>query len=195
MMKRLLIISCIAGLAASGAHAGQSQSDDLDKFLKKNNIMNHVQRAGSNVHNAASALVNNAMVFLGVDYRYGGASADTGFDCSGFVQEVFKNTVGRVLPRSAAQQAAAAQTIQKEELRPGDLVFFNTMRRAFSHVGIYIGDGKFVHSPSTGSTVRVDSMSAEYWQNRFNGARRVIDADAQTVVSDLQKNITPVKAN
>ncbi len=127
----------------------------------------------------ASELVVNAMGFLGVPYRRGGNTAETGFDCSGFVRAMYQQTVGLILPRSADQQAAATQTIDKGELRPGDLVFFNTMRRAFSHVGIYIGDNKFIHSPRSGSEVRVEDMRLGYWQTRFNGARRVETATAQ----------------
>jgi len=75
--------------------------------------------------------------------------------------------------RAAAEQAAATQEIDRSELKPGDLVFFNTMKQAFSHVGIYVGDGKFIHSPRSGSQVRVEDMRKTYWQQRFNGARRV----------------------
>ena len=78
-----------------------------------------------------------------------------------------------LLPRRADQQAASTEKIDKKELQPGDLVFFNTMRRAFSHVGIYVGDGKFIHSPRSGSEVRVEDMHQSYWQRRFDGARRV----------------------
>jgi hypothetical protein len=113
------------------------------------------------------------MGFLGVPYRRGGNNAETGFDCSGFVRAMYEQTVGLVLPRRADQQAAATQTIDKQELQPGDLVFFNTMRHAFSHVGIYVGDGKFIHSPRTGSQIRVEDMRDSYWQRRFDGARRV----------------------
>ena len=113
------------------------------------------------------------MGFLGVPYRRGGNSAESGFDCSGFVKAIYEQTIGLVLPRSAAQQAAATQTIDKSELRPGDLVFFNTMRRAFSHVGIYVGNGKFIHSPKPGAEVRVEDMGLAYWARRYDGARRV----------------------
>jgi cell wall-associated NlpC family hydrolase len=87
---------------------------------------------------------------------------------------VFENSVGLVLPRRADQQAkdAALAVIKKDELRPGDLVFFNTMRRAFSHVGIYVGEGKFIHAPRTGGEVRIEDMRSSYWVKRFNGARR-----------------------
>lgn len=126
-----------------------------------------------------SALVTTAMSFMGVRYRRGGNSAENGFDCSGFVRAIFEKTAGLVLPRRAKDQAASTEVIDKRELQPGDLVFFNTMRRAFSHVGVYIGDGKFIHSPRTGQSVRVDDMQASYWKLRFNGARRVaLDADA-----------------
>ncbi len=122
----------------------------------------------------ATDLVVSAMNFLGVRYRRGGNNAETGFDCSGFTRYVFENSLGLVLPRRADQQAknAGLQAVKKDELKPGDLVFFNTMRRAFSHVGIYVGDGKFIHSPRTGGEVRIEDMRAAYWAKRFNGARR-----------------------
>ena len=176
-MKKLLIAFCLAGVGMTSVHAAP-QNDELEKFLSKHNVVSQIQQAGDSVLATASELVGNAMGFLGVRYRYGGTSADTGFDCSGFVRATFEKAIGRVLPRRAADQAAATQTIAKEELKPGDLVFFNTMRRTFSHVGIYIGEGKFIHSPRTGSSVRVDSMSSDYWNSRFNGARRVIESDA-----------------
>jgi cell wall-associated NlpC family hydrolase len=103
----------------------------------------------------------------------GGSSAETGFDCSGFVRATYEQTIGLVLPRRANEQAAATQIIDRTDLKPGDLVFFNTMRRAFSHVGIYVGDGKFIHAPRAGAQVRVEDMREAYWRTRFNGARRV----------------------
>lgn len=175
-MKKLLLASCLIGLGMANAQAAP-KNDDLETFLNKHNVVSQIQQAGDSMLASASELVGNAMGFLGVRYRYGGTSPETGFDCSGFVRATFEKTLGRILPRRAADQAAATQTIAKEELKPGDLVFFNTMRRAFSHVGIYIGDGKFIHSPRTGSSVRVDSMHSDYWVNRFNGARRVIESD------------------
>lgn len=125
------------------------------------------------VTDRTSALVVNALGFLGVPYRRGGNSAETGFDCSGFVRAMYDQTVGFVLPRRAAEQAAATQPVADAEMKPGDLVFFKTMRHAFSHVGIYVGEGKFIHAPKPGAQVRVDSLSGSYWQRRFEGARRV----------------------
>ena len=126
------------------------------------------------VRDTATDMVVSAMNFLGVRYKRGGNSAETGFDCSGFTRYVFENSVGLVLPRRADQQArnAGLLAVKKDELKPGDLVFFNTMRRAFSHVGIYVGEGKFIHAPRTGGQVRIEDMSASSWAKRFNGARR-----------------------
>lgn len=113
------------------------------------------------------------MAFLGVPYKRGGNTFETGFDCSGFVRAVYEQTAGKILPRRAEQQAVATQPIDRADLQPGDLVFFNTLRRTFSHVGIYIGDGKFIHSPKPGAQVRVENMGVTYWKHRFDGARRV----------------------
>jgi cell wall-associated NlpC family hydrolase len=124
----------------------------------------------------ASELVITAMGFLGAPYRRGGNTLESGFDCSGFVKAMYEQTVGLILPRKASQQAAATQKIERADLQPGDLVFFNTMRHAFSHVGIYIGEGNFIHSPKPGARVRVESMAATYWNRRFDGARRVAAA-------------------
>ena len=133
----------------------------------------------------ASELVLNAMGFLGVPYRRGGNNAETGFDCSGFVRAMYEQTIGLALPRKAAQQAAATQKIDRSDLQPGDLVFFNTLRSAFSHVGIYVGDGKFIHSPRPGAEVRVEDMRISYWKRRFDGARRVSHSMGETPAPTL----------
>jgi cell wall-associated NlpC family hydrolase len=142
--------------------------------LAPDGLLNKLGQVGQNVGNSASELVLTAMGFLGVPYRRGGNTAESGFDCSGFVKAMYENTVGLVLPRRADQQAAATSKVDKNDLQPGDLVFFNTMKRAFSHVGIYVGEGKFIHSPKPGAQVRVEDMGQSYWQRRFDGARRVL---------------------
>jgi cell wall-associated NlpC family hydrolase len=126
------------------------------------------------VRDAASEMVMSAMNFIGVRYRRGGNSEYTGFDCSGFTRHVFESSLGLVLPRRADEQAnlAGLLTIRRDELRPGDLVFFNTLRRTFSHVGIYVGDDKFIHAPRPGGAVRIEDMRESYWSRRFTGARR-----------------------
>lgn len=123
---------------------------------------------------ASEALVGHGMGYLGIRYRRGGSSPETGLDCSGLVQNVFRHSIGLQLPRTAADMARLGEKVNKNELLPGDLVFFKTSRRAFSHVGIYVGDGRFLHSPSSGGVVRVESMGKKYWQTRYNGARRLL---------------------
>ena len=175
-MPRLVPVALIAfaALMASHAHAAPGSSgDELDKLLADKGLLTQMDQVGKTMRNKASELVVDAMGFLGVPYKRGGNTADTGFDCSGFVRAIYEQSVGLLLPRRAEQQAAATQRIDKTELQPGDLVFFNTLRRAFSHVGIYVGDGKFIHSPKPGAQVRVESMGVSYWASRFDGARRV----------------------
>ncbi|MFN4118256.1 C40 family peptidase [Acidovorax sp.] len=198
-MSRWLCIFLLA--CASAAHAAPqvANPDDFDRFIgekaaekladkgllnRLEDVSHKVADKAHSVADQASNLVINAMGFLGVPYKRGGNSAETGFDCSGFVRAIYEQTVGLLLPRRADQQAAATQVIDKKELQPGDLVFFNTMRRNFSHVGIYVGDGKFIHSPRSGAQVRVEDMGVAYWARRFNGARRVtsqtgVDTTAQ----------------
>lgn len=118
-------------------------------------------------------VVGTAWSAIGTPYRSGGSS-EAGYDCSGFVMAIYKQKTGVSLPRSAEYQAAATQKISPKDLEPGDLVFFNTQHRSNSHVGIYVGDNQFIHSPSTGSRVRLEDMRQTYWNKRFDGARRVL---------------------
>ena len=127
----------------------------------------------------AQDAIDQAMDLLGIRYRRGGSSPEAGFDCSGFVSHVFREGLGLVLPRSSKEMSKSGEEIGKDELRPGDLVFFNTMNRAFSHVGIYLGNNRFLHSPATGGVVRVENMDITYWRKRFNGGRRLIEAAAR----------------
>ena len=122
----------------------------------------------------AQDAIDQAMDLLGIRYRRGGSSPEAGFDCSGFVSHVFREGLGLVLPRSSKEMSKSGEEIRKDELRPGDLVFFNTMRRAFSHVGIYLGDNRFLHAPRTGAEIRVEDMRQSYWMQRYNGARRLL---------------------
>jgi cell wall-associated NlpC family hydrolase len=171
---RLMTPFFLAIALAGAAHADTPDGgDDMGQFMAERGLLERVANAGNRVEAKASELVVNAMAFLGVPYKRGGNTFETGFDCSGFVRAIYQQTAGLVLPRKAEQQAAATQKIDKSELQPGDLVFFNTLRRAFSHVGIYVGNGKFIHSPKPGAEVRVENMDVNYWNRRFDGARRV----------------------
>ncbi|MBY4594279.1 C40 family peptidase [bacterium BD-1] len=190
MSIRKFIAAIIIFSGISAAQATPSQ-DEIDKLLHQKGL---ISRLSDTIHHAtdrASNLVVNAMGALGVPYRFGGTSAETGFDCSGFVRAMVQQTVGMLLPRSSEQQAAATEQIEKAELKPGDLVFFNTRRRAYSHVGIYVGDEKFIHAPRSGARVRVESMESRYWTTRFNGARRVLsDSSGETMQASSSRVIT-----
>jgi cell wall-associated NlpC family hydrolase len=183
--------AALSGQAAPSAGTGEAPralpealaQDPVARLLAdKGLIPSGAARAGEiarqvrdTASDVASDLVLSAMNFLGVPYKRGGTSAETGFDCSGFTRYIFESSVGLVLPRRAEEQARAPGVIHvaRDELKPGDLVFFNTLRRTFSHVGIYVGDNKFIHSPRSGSEVRVEDMRLAYWTRRFDGARRV----------------------
>lgn len=121
----------------------------------------------------AREVLVNALSLTGIRYKYGGNSPETGFDCSGFVRYVFKQATSLTLPRSALAISQLGKTVPKDELQPGDLVFFNTLKSTFSHVGIYLGNNRFIHSPSSGGQVRVENMQEGYWAKRFNGAQRI----------------------
>jgi cell wall-associated NlpC family hydrolase len=120
----------------------------------------------------AEALLQ-VLLTLGVDYRNGGRSPAMGFDCSGLVAHVFREAYGIQLPHNARAQSEIGTRVSLSELRAGDLVFYNTLGEPFSHVGIYVGDGRFVHAPKSGAQVRFEQLSARYWMRRFDGARRI----------------------
>jgi cell wall-associated NlpC family hydrolase len=174
-MSRWLCLVALL-LSISRAAFGAPADDDMGRFMADKGLLDKLEMVRTRMADKASDLVLTAMGFLGVPYRRGGNNADTGFDCSGFVRAIYEQTVGLILPRRANEQAAATQAIDRKDLQPGDLVFFNTMRHAFSHVGIYVGDGKFIHSPKPGAQVRVEDMGVAYWAHRFDGARRVQSA-------------------
>jgi cell wall-associated NlpC family hydrolase len=153
-MKKLLALSFAILLSACGSSPQRTASDSsLDEKLND--------------------AVMYAMSLTDTPYRYGGNSPDEGFDCSGFVGHVYQHSLGITLPRTSREISQIGISLHSNQLRPGDLVFFNTRRRSFSHVGIYVGDGKFVHAPKSGSTIRVENLNEGYWANHYNGARRI----------------------
>lgn len=158
------ILSAVLALSSACASAAEQQRkpDEQLSFFER-------------YTNAAQDVILQGLKMVGVSYRLGGTSEDAGLDCSGFVQLVFKDSMGKLLPRTAREQSEIGQVVDTSQLKPGDLVFFNTMRRAFSHVGIYLGDNHFLHAPKPGAEVRVESMESSYWVKRYNGARRIID--------------------
>ncbi|MBU3608834.1 C40 family peptidase [Polynucleobacter nymphae] len=129
------------------------------------------------VSGKSEELIDRAMEVIGVRYRSDTELPQSGLDGSSFVGYVFKDKLGFLLPRKSTQMSRVGKPINRDELQPGDLVFFNTMRLTFSHVGIYVGDNKFIHSPSKGTAVRVDDLGSLYWDKRFDGARRLDGSD------------------
>ncbi|MBB5391761.1 cell wall-associated NlpC family hydrolase [Herbaspirillum sp. SJZ102] len=175
MLAAGLWISASAGaadlsLAAQDLPPPQAQTPQAQQQISKTNLA--IARLQA-ITDRASELATQALAMLGINYRYGGNSPDTGLDCSGLVRYVFKEAWGTDLPRTSAEISRVGEKIGKDNLQPGDLVFYNTLRRSFSHVGIYLGDGKFIHSPSSGGQVRIESMDESYWKKRFSGARRI----------------------
>lgn len=126
----------------------------------------------------AQDVVLHALTLAGTPYRFGGNRPDQGMDCSALVRWVWLETAGVDLPRTSAQQARMGVAVSPDALKPGDLVFFNTLSRPHSHVGIYMGNLQFVHAPATGATVRVDRLDTRYWATRFEVARRIAVSDS-----------------
>jgi len=149
-MKYKLLFTCAFVLAAQLAHANAPSAGDY--------------------RHAAALQARHA---VGVPYHYGGASPQTGFDCSGLVAHVYERAWGMALPRSTDGQRHVGRAVKRSQLLPGDLIFYNTRNRPFSHVGIYLGDGNFVHAPRPGQRVRIESINNPYWRARFDGARRL----------------------
>ena len=118
-------------------------------------------------------LISYAKSLIGTPYKYGGHSPDTGFDCSGFVDYVFQHTAGLALPHNAQEMSQRGLPVKSSQLREGDLVFYDTNNQAYSHVGIYLGNERFIHAPSSGGSVRIEDMALDYWKKHYNGARRI----------------------
>ncbi|MCO5107264.1 MAG: C40 family peptidase [Burkholderiaceae bacterium] len=169
----------VAGLAlvAALAASAPARADD-EPAADAPPPHSHGAEAAREGTRLGAELVIRSLSLLGVRYRFGGNSPDTGLDCSGLVRHVYEGALGLVLPRRSEEMSRKGESVALDQLRPGDLVFFRTLRRAFSHVGIYIGDNRFVHAPSRGGQVRVEQIDNRYWMRRFNGARRIAAADA-----------------
>ncbi len=120
-------------------------------------------------------VIETATALLGTPYKFGGTTPD-GFDCTGYVAYVFRKTIGLSLPRTSLEQIQSGEPLSSRHLQPGDLVYFRIDRKKVDlHLGIYLGDGRFIHAPSSGGAVNVQSLGIEYWRSRFLGARRVLD--------------------
>ena len=132
-----------------------------------------VKSAAATALKSAQDLASAALDLIGIRYKWGGNTPETGLDCSGLVRYVFQQVTGVTLPRTAKDMSRLGTEVAVSDLQPGDLVFFNTRRFAFSHVGIYLGDNQFVHAPRRGREVEVATLDSGFWQRRFDGARRM----------------------
>lgn len=162
VLSALFLSTAVAFTATGVGAVEQQRSFEESSFLTR-------------YTNAAQDVILQGLKMVGVRYRFGGSNEDSGLDCSGFVQLVFKDSIGAALPRTAREMSEVGQRVDSSQLKPGDLVFFNTMRHTFSHVGIYLGDNHFLHAPRSGTEVRIDNMENTYWRQRYNGARRIIE--------------------
>lgn len=161
-MRRIWITIALLILLPLSAHAEENVAPPSFSATSNDSVLGQAQEVAL-----------RALSFIGVRYKWGGSSPDSGFDCSGLIRYVFGQVTGKSLPGNAREISQVGESIDRSELRPGDLVFFNTLRRPFSHVGIYLGESRFVHAPSRGGRVEIVDMTDRYWQSRYNGARRL----------------------
>lgn len=161
----LLLALAAAAFAAAPAYAQSARAPT---------IADKARSTAETVWHGAQDLAMFALGLIGVDYRYGGETPEGGLDCSGLVRHVFQQVTGVTLPRTSKELARIGAPVARDDLEAGDLVFFDTRRFAFSHVGIYLGDGRFIHAPSRGSEVEIAELTNSYWRKHFNGARRLV---------------------
>ena len=179
--RRLAVALCAVGLLACAPAVG---AQDAPAPSLAASATATVKGAAASAWQTAQSVSSFALGLIGVNYKFGGNTPESGLDCSGLVRYVFAQVTGVDLPRTAREMSHVGDKISVDQLKPGDLVFFNTRRFAFSHVGIYLGDNQFIHAPRTGRDVEITMIDKSYWQKRFNGARRLVG-----VVPGIMPNI------
>lgn len=182
----------LMGLAAaySPIQASPEETISSDVVITERDHPTHHAIADATASAIVQEIVLRAISLIGVRYRWGGETPDNGLDCSGFIQYIFQQAANVALPRTAQGMSQVGTVISRDELQPGDLVFFNTLRRQFSHVGLYLGENHFIHAPSTGKTITIANLQQKYWLSRYNGARRLPHA----TFSDMSVNIKAISA-
>ena len=168
-MWRFWCILCVALMTACSSStppAAKSSPKTRPQATAKSVRITHIDHAA-----ASNELMLQSMSLIGTPYRFGGSNRNTGFDCSGMVQFVYREVLNVSLPRTAHDMAAAGKVISKNQLQVGDLVFFNTNGKKFSHVGLYIGENRFIHAPSRKSSIKINYLSDKFYATRFTGAR------------------------
>ncbi|SDT97888.1 Cell wall-associated hydrolase, NlpC family [Halopseudomonas salegens] len=161
----LLLVALLQACASSGPPMSTSTSADAVSAVPRN----------TSGQLAREDVVFRAVSLVGIPYRFGGARPETGFDCSGLIHFVYQDSLGMTLPRTTAGLNDLRSKPAGERLKPGDLVLFAISGRKVNHAGIYVGEGRFLHAPSSGGHVRIDELQASYWQRTYQGARRVLD--------------------
>ncbi|WP_434778965.1 C40 family peptidase [Neisseria sp. Ec49-e6-T10] len=171
MFKKILLLSLLA-LALNACSTNKKPAKPTTKKTTSTQTQaKKVRITHVSARQGGQEVMMYAMSLMGIGYKFGGTNPQAGFDCSGMVGYIYKNALGVQLPRTAADIAAASTTISKSQLKVGDLVFFNTNGKPFSHMGIYIGDNRFVHAPSTNGSIRTASLDNQYFASRFTSAR------------------------
>ena len=178
LARSFALVCSLAVCTAAGANE-QAKEAPTESFTQagKAYFIRVADKLVDSVSGRSESLINQAMELIGVRYRWNMDIPQSGLDGSGFVAYVFKDKLSFLIPRKSSQMSKVGKSITRDDLQPGDLVFFNTMRMTFSHVGIYVGENKFIHSPSKGASIRVDDMTRVYWDKRFDGARRLDGSD------------------
>ena len=165
-------------------HAYAAPGNDGESAGKSADVP-HASAAGEG---AVGDMILQAVSLMGIAYRFGGNTPVNGFDCSGFIRYVFQSS-GVNLPRSAAEQAQVGRPVSRDELKPGDVLFFNTRGFNYSHNGLYLGNGRFIHAPRTGKNIEITSLNASYWSSRFNGARRMVKGAGGVVAHEVTDDV------
>ena len=172
LLRRGAAVALFATGLAAFAPVAVAQSGNDRSFARA--AADTVRGAAASAWSSAEDLASAALDLIGIRYKWGGNTPETGLDCSGLVQYVFQQVTGVTLPRTARDMSRLGEQVAVKDLQPGDLVFFNTQRFAFSHVGIYLGSNQFVHAPRRGRDVEIATFDSGFWQKRFNGARRMV---------------------
>lgn len=183
--SQLAFVAAVLGLLLpQSLWAEPGAGDALSNFLNQRATQSSKSNTGakpaadnSTASQDAGDLIMSAMGLIGVSYRFGGTNPNQGFDCSGFMQFIFRQALQVNLPRTSREMATIGTAVAKSDLRPGDLVFFSTGGGGISHVGMYIGDNKFIHAPRTGKNIEIVSLSSKYWGSKYTTARRVPNAN------------------
>lgn len=185
------ILSLILAMAATISYPVIAYADDINDVsgVQSDDNSDNTTKVNATSSDAIGNMLLQSVSLMGIAYKWGGNTPDTGMDCSGFVKYVFKKSLGINLPRTAAEMAKVGKKVSPDDLEPGDLMFFNTRRGSNTHIGIYLGNNKFIQSPRTGETIKITEFDG-WWRQHFNGAKRVVqenvDDGGNTTIENYQ---------